>query len=103
MCVRAPSQLHSMLSDDGYQVLEQFSLFVEQLQPVHCAAEQRLPLEMVYQRKMEAILANENCFKLKIVSRPAQIFRSPWKILNVYFVYVFVCCCLLFSTRLVIR
>jgi paired amphipathic helix protein Sin3a len=58
-------QLHSMLSDDGYHVMEQFSIFVEQLLPLHCSYEQRLPLESAYQRKMEGILANENCFKIK--------------------------------------
>ena len=60
-------QLHSMLSDEGSQVMEQFSVFVEQLSPVHISADQRLPLEMAYQRKIEGMLANENCFKLKFV------------------------------------
>ena len=60
-------QLHSMLSDDGYHVMEQFSIFVEQLLPLHCSFEPRLPLENAYQRKMEEILANENCFKIKFV------------------------------------
>ena len=60
-------QLHSMLSDDGYHMMEQFSCFVEQLSPLHCSFETRLPLENSYQRKMENILADENCFKIKFV------------------------------------
>ena len=65
-------QLHSMLSDEGSQVMEQFSVFVEQLSPVHISADQRLPLEMTYQRKIEGMLANENCFKLKFVGWAAK-------------------------------
>ena len=67
-------QLHSMLSEEGYQVMEQFSVFVEQLSPIHISADQRLPLEMTYQRKIEGILANENCFKLKFVGWAAKRF-----------------------------
>ena len=63
-----------MLSEEGYQVMEQFSVFVEQLSPIHISADQRLPLEMTYQRKIEGILANENCFKLKFVGWAAKRF-----------------------------
>ena len=48
-------------------MMEQYALFVEQLTPAHCSMESRLPLEIAYQKKMEGILVDENCFKIKFV------------------------------------
>ena len=59
-----------MVTDEScFQVLECYLNFVEQLSSFHIKTESRVTLETAYQRKVEGLLNDENCFKIVFVSR----------------------------------
>ena len=62
-------QLHTLVSDEAcYKVMEHYAGFVEQLAGSHLRAESRVGMEASYQKAVESLLGDENCFKLIFVS-----------------------------------
>ncbi len=58
-----------MVTDEHcFQIMECYSNFVEQLSASHTRAESRVAMESTYQRKVEGLLTDENCFKIVFVS-----------------------------------
>ena len=56
--------------------MEQYSAYVEQLTPSHTHMEGRAGLEVTYQRKVEGILGDDNCFKIVFVSHDIFSYQS---------------------------
>ena len=57
-----------VVDSNCYQVMVHYSTFVEQLNPIQTKAETRAGTEMTYQRKVEAFLGEDNCYRISIVS-----------------------------------
>ena len=62
-------QLHTLVSDEAcYKVMEHYTGFVEQLAGSHLRAESRVGMEASYQKAVESLLGDDNCFKIILVS-----------------------------------
>lgn len=62
-------QLHTLVSDEAcYKVIEHYTGFVEQLAVSHLRAESRVGMETSYQKAVESLLGDDNCFKIMFVS-----------------------------------
>ena len=48
--------------------MEHYASFVEQLSGSHLRAESRVGLEASYQKSVESLLGDDNCFKIMFVS-----------------------------------
>ena len=63
------AQLQTLVSDDVcFQVMDCYSNFVEMLSATQVRAETRVAVETAYQKKVDALLNEENCFKIVFVS-----------------------------------
>lgn len=57
------------MSEEGcFQVMDCYTNFVEMLSSSQVRSETRVAVEMAYQKKVEALLNEENCFKIMFVS-----------------------------------
>ena len=62
-------QLHTLVADEScYKVMEHYASFVEQLSSSHLRAEARVGMETSYQKTVESLLGDDNCFKIMFVS-----------------------------------
>ena len=52
-------------------MMEHYAGFVEQLTATHLRAESRVGAEATYQKAVESLLGEENCFKIIFVSHPS--------------------------------
>ena len=57
-----------MAEENCYRVMEHFAGYVEQLTGSHLRAESRVGLEAAYQKAIESLLGDDNCFKIMFVS-----------------------------------
>ncbi len=57
------------MSEDGcFQVMDCYTNFVEMLSSAQVRSETRVAVEMAYQKKVEGLLNDENCYKIIFVS-----------------------------------
>jgi len=62
-------QLQTLVSEDVcFQVMDCYTNYVEMLSSSQVRAETRVAVEMAYQKKVEAMLNDENCYKIIFVS-----------------------------------
>ena len=72
-------QLHTLVSDEAcYKVMEHYAWFVEQLTSSHLRAESRVGMEASYQKAVESLLGDDNCFKVMFVSVHVCLYQQVY-------------------------
>ena len=64
-----------MSDENCYKMMEHYAGFVEQLTAAHLRAESRVGTEAAYQKSVETLLGEDNCFKIIFVSHHSNFIQ----------------------------